>query len=332
MSFQKNKANKISLVLLIILTTVFIVSAQDKTKNDPSDLSTVVYDEGTKQVLPVAMRNNLYCAGYIQKGAVDTSVEVVGAVEEKDNHIFGEGDLLYVSSGSVNGVKVGDTFSVIRPRGKFNTKWSKKKLGNYVQEVGSVEVIRVMRDVSVVEVKTSCAVMLLGDLLTSMPDRQSPKFEKREALDLFAMSSGKANGRIVMARDNIELLGREQIVYVDLGREDNVKVGDYMTIYRSLGTGNLSTKVLKESIDNKEEGYESDRYRGGVFSNQSTRKKGSNANGATVTTENAKSRRPNNLRRVVGELVVLNVLERTATAMIVRNASEIHTGDQVELQ
>ena len=28
----------------------------------------------------------------------------------------------------------------------------------------------------------------------------------------------------------------------------------------------------------------------------------------------------------------LDVLEKTATAMIVRNASEIHTGDYVELQ
>ena len=51
-----------------------------------------------------------------------------------------------------------------------------------------------------------------------------------------------------------------------------------------------------------------------------------------VTTEDAKSRRPKNIRRVVGELVVINVLERTATAVIVRNASEIYMGDMVEVK
>ena len=136
-----------------------------------------------------------------------------------------------------------------------------------------------------------------------------------------------------MARDGAELIGREMIVYLDLGREDNVSVGDYVTVFRPLGTGNLSRKVIKESsIDNREDGYESDRYEGGHFSNQASRKKGADAGGSTVTTEGAKSRRPAGLRKIVGELVILNVMERTATAVVVRAASEIHTGDHVEMQ
>lgn len=330
MNFHKNKASKISFVLLIVLTMAFVVFAQkDNPRNEPS---TIVYSQTSKN-LPIAMSNNLYCAGYVQRSAsFNTKMEIIGADEEKDKHIYAEGDELYIRAGAVDGVKVGDMFSVIRPRGKVKTKWSKKKgLGVYVQELGAVEVIKVMRDASVAMVKKSCSSMLLGDLVTRVPNRVSPMFKRREPLDVFAMSSGKANGRIFMARDGQELLGREQIVYVDLGREDNVRIGDYMTIYRPLGTGNIYSKVLKESIDNKEEAYQSDRYQGGKYSNQSTRKKGVDGNGATVTTEGAKSPRPE-LRKVVGELVVLNVMERTATAVIVRTASEIHPGDQVELQ
>ncbi len=33
------------------------------------------------------------------------------------------------------------------------------------------------------------------------------------------------------------MLGREQIVYIDLGAEGNVKIGYYLTIYRQLGKG-----------------------------------------------------------------------------------------------
>jgi hypothetical protein len=64
----------------------------------------------------------------------------------------------------------------------------------------------------------------------------------------------------------------------------------------------------------------------------SPRNDGGTAEGAIVTTPKVKTKRPNNLRKVVGEMIILNVKERTATAMIVRNAQEIHTGDMVEVQ
>ncbi len=196
-----------------------------------------------------------------------------------------------------------------------------------------VEVVRVKAEVSVVRVKNSCDNFLLGDLLQFIPQRTSPTFvSNRPSLDLFGEASGKASGRIVMARDNIELIGREQVVYIDLGAEDNVKVGDYLTIYRPLGEGNIFKREERESVAARSEDFESRRYRGGTFSNQAPRKSGNTAEGTVVTSENAKSRRPRNLREVVGEMVILNVKEKTATAVITRTATEIHTGDNVEVQ
>ena len=314
-------------MIIFTLALVAMVQAQPK-----GEQSTIVYQDGNRKDMPVVKGANLYCAGYIQRASLSTKTEIVGATMEKDKHVYAQGDHLYLNSGAVDGVKVGDTFSVIRPRGKVRTKWSKKKLGHYIQEVGAVKVIKVMRDVSVAKVVTSCGIIMFGDLLNPVPNRKSPIFKRRAPLDLYAMSSGKANGKIVMARDGAELLGREMIVYVDLGREDSVQIGDYMTVYRKLGTGNLSQRVFNETVENTSENYESGRYKGGKYSNQGARVKGAKADGRTVTTENAKTRRPKDLRRVVGELVVINVLERTATAVIVRNATEIHTGDKVELQ
>lgn len=326
-----HKLSKVSSVLLLVLTMALTAFAQDR--EDKGVKSTLVFEDGVNRELPIAMSNNLYCAGYIQRSELDTSKEIVGATEEKDRHIYAEGDELYINAGAVNGVKAGDMFAVIRPRGKVKSKWSKKKsLGHYVQELGAVEVFKVMRDVSVARVKSSCGVILFGDLVTKIPARKSPMFVKRPALEKYAQSSGKASGNIVMARDGVELIGREQIVYLDLGREDSISVGDYMTVYRELGTGNIYGRPHIEGIDNKAAGYESDRYRGERYSIQSTRKKGAKADGSTVSSKDALSRRPEKLRRVVGELIILNVMEKTATAMIVRNASEIHTGDKVELQ
>jgi hypothetical protein len=135
-----------------------------------------------------------------------------------------------------------------------------------------------------------------------------------------------------MARDGIELIGREQIVYIDLGAEDNVRAGDYMTIFRPLGTGNIHDRVPNESVSARDRGFESEEYRGGTFSNQAPRKSGSRAEGRIVTTERAKRNRQAGLRNILGELVILNVKQRTATAIITRAAQEIHTGDWVEAQ
>lgn len=319
--------------LFAALALVSGVSAQQQQQPTPMPTPTLIVNQ-TNRPMPIAQGNNLVCAGFIQVAPIDASYEIVGAADERDKHIFSQGDELYISAGVNRSVKVGDVFSVVRPRGRVEDRPSKKRnLGFYVQEVGSVEVVRVKQEVSIVRVKNSCDNFLLGDLLQFVPQREAPVFQPaRPPLDLFGDSSGKASGRIIMARDNIELIGREQIVYIDLGAEDNVKVGDYLTIYRPLGEGNIFTKVDRESVAARSEDFESRRYRGGTFSNQAARKSGNTADGRVVTSEDAKSRRPNNLREIVGEMVILNVREKTATAVITRTATEIHTGDNVEVQ
>ena len=83
---------------------------------------------------------------------------------------------------------------------------------------------------------------LLGDLIVEIPVRDAPLQRPEANLDRFADPSGKQVGRLVMARDNRELLTRNDVVYIDLGGEDNVQRGDYLTIYRKLGTGNLDPR------------------------------------------------------------------------------------------
>jgi len=328
-SFQKFYKTSFG-TLFFVLVILTAQSAAQNPRTTPTPRLIITQDD---RKIPVAGNNNLYCAGYVETGEVNTADEIVGAVDEQEQNIYAQGDNVYISMGANRGVKVGDVFSVIRPRGRVETRWSKKNnLGFYVQEVGAVEVINVKAEVSVARVVSSCDNLLLGDLLQQTPVRTSPLFEKRPMLNVFAGTTGKAFGRIFMARDGRELLGREQIVYIDLGTEDSVKVGDYLTIYRQLGKGNLFENDEDESVSAREEGFQSDVYRGGKFSNQAPRKSGSKANGRIIKTEDAKEGRQKKLRKVVGELVILNVKEKTATAVITRTAQEIHTGDRVELQ
>ncbi|GIU82266.1 MAG: hypothetical protein D6687_08950 [Acidobacteria bacterium] len=288
--------------------------------------------EKKDQKLPWAKGNHLFCAGYIQNSPINTEWEVVGSPDEREQNIYSENDFLYISRGLGN-IQPGDTLQIIRPRGRVETRHSQKKdLGFYVQEIGMVEIVRVKPEIVVARVKMSCDNILLGDLLIPVPSRTSPLYEERPPLDIFANPSGKITGKIIMARDGLEALSANQIVYIDLGTEDNIKVGDYLTVFRPLGKGGVVNLYAKETLSARDEGFQSNAYRGGKFSIQAPRKSGEYANGSIVTSKDAKSRRPKDLRLIVGEIVVLNVKEKTATALITRSNQEIHPGDMVELQ
>jgi hypothetical protein len=281
----------------------------------------------------VAERTNLYCAGYVQSGPIDTSRKIVGAVEEQETFMYSQNNFVYLNAGANKGVQVGDMFSVVRPRGQVKSHWTRKgSLGFYTEEVGALEVVRVKPELSVARVKTSCSDIMLGDLVQPIQVRVAPEFKQRPKLDLFGDPNGKAVGRLIMARDNAELIARDNIVYIDLGAEDNVQVGDYVTVFRKLGDGNPYFGDWGESASARDAGFQSFEYRGGRFSNQTARKKGETAKGKVVATEDAKDDRPSFIRKVVGEMVILNVKERVATALVTRTAQEIHTGDWVEVQ
>ena len=285
------------------------------------------------QPVPVAKGNNLYCAGYIQYNGISTENRIIGSNDEADKYLYAQNDLMYINMGTNKGVSEGDVFSVVRPRAHFRSGWSHKgALGFYVQEVGAVQVVRVGPAVAVAKIISSCDNFLLGDLIQLTEKRESPMMEKRPPLDIFAAPSGKAMGRVLMSRDGAEVLTRDFIIYVDLGAEDHIQKGDHLTIFRELGLGNLFTLPQHEDISARDYGFESDAYHGGKFSNQAPRKTGPHAGGKEVTTYMAKQHRPSELRKIVGEAVVLNVKERTATVVITRTAAEIHPGDWVEIQ
>jgi hypothetical protein len=136
------------------------------------------------------------------------------------------------------------------------------------------------------------------------------------------------------------MITRNDIVYIDLGSEDQVKNGDYLTIYRPLGTGNITRVDNEEMARNRASGFQSDRFRGGGIGSQASRAKDETAvvksegryRYRPITSREVKRHRPDMPRKIVGEIVVIDVQLRTATAIITRVAGEVHTGDWVEIQ
>lgn len=290
----------------------------------------------------VAGKSQLFCAGYIRYQKLPHMPEIVGAEEEQEQRTFADRDVVYLNAGSQQGIKEGQTFQIIRPRSTVKGVHKHKMgfLGIYVQEVGQLQVFKVRENTSVAQITFTCDAALLGDLLAPVPDRISPNPRAEENIDRYADPTGKQAGHLMMAKDNREMVTRNDIVYIDLGSEDQIKAGDYLTIYRPLGTGNITRVDNEEMARNRATGFQSDRFRGGGFSNQATRAKDStafiNSEGRyrhrPITTREVKRHRPLMPRKIVGELVVIDVQLRTATAIITRTTAEVHTGDWVEIQ
>ncbi len=327
--------------LLLLLACLFTFALTANAQS-PTPTPTLIVPTAAAQPARVAGQTSLFCAGYIRYQRFGQTPEIVGAEEEQEQRNYSQGDIVYLNAGSRQGIKEGQTFQIIRPRGDVKGVYRQKIgfLGTYVQDIGQLEVFKVRDETSAAKIIFTCDAALLGDLLVELPVRESPLQRPEANLDRFADPSGKQVGRLMMARDNRELLTKNDVVYIDLGGEDNVKRGDYLTIYRPLGTGNITRVDNEEMARNRATGFQSDRFRGGGISSQGSRAKDEtafvDADGRyryrPITSKEVKDDRPLMPRKIVGEMVILDVQSRTATAIITRVTSEVHTGDWVEIQ
>ncbi len=289
--------------------------------------------------MTLAGRSLLYCAGQIRYERFPAVPQIVGAEQEQEQRTFSSGDIVYLNAGSQQGIREGQEFMIVRPRGEPKGVHKQKSgfLGVFVQEVGQLQVIEAFERTAAAQITFSCESVLLGDLLTDVPSRVSPVVPPEGPLDRFADPSGKQTGRVIMARYGREMISRNDIVYIDLGAEDNVAAGNHLTIYREVGRGNILRSEIPELGRGRTDNFQSRIFRGGGFGIQSQRSKDSRGNpglyrGNPITTPEIKDKRPPLPRKIVGEAVILSVQRRTATAIITRVAQEIHTGDFVEMK
>ena len=332
--FRTLPASLFALVCLLVLA--FSTNAQS-----PAPTPQVMMP-GPAEPLRIARESTLYCAGYIRHQRLPSMPEIVGAEEEQEQRTYSDGDVVYLNRGSSQGIKEGQNFQIIRPRGDVKGVHRQKYgfLGTYVQDVGQLQVFKVWENTAAARITFTCDTAVLGDFLSPIPDRESPLQRAEANLDRYSDPSGKQTGRLMMAKDNREMVTRNDIVYIDLGSEDQINRGDYLTVYRPLGTGNITRVDNEENARARATGFQSDRFRGGGFSNQASRAKDETAfvdaegryRYRPITSKEVKRHRPPMPRKIVGEMVVIDVQRRTATAIITRAISEVHTGDWVEIQ
>ena len=272
----------------------------------------------------VATGDDLYCAGYIRATQPFAPAKIIGGEEENRVSQFGQGDVVYINVGRSQNIRPDMLFSITRPAGKFRSPYKRsggKNLGFYVRELGVLRVMEVQGQTATARIIVSCKDVQLGDLLVAFQERRAPETDINEPIPRYQPTSGQQPGRIVLQREQREHIGARDVVYIDLGRENGVKAGDKFTIFRNRpDDANIFNFNDDDIVLRQSEGFESDKFKGGKFSN-------GHPHEARQRVKNTRGYIP---PKIVGELVVIAVEGKSATAIVTRTTQEVHTGDRVE--
>jgi hypothetical protein len=264
---------------------------------------------------------DLYCAGFINKQALPDSNYVAGGLNTPNTTKFATGDIVYLAG---TGYTLGGQYAILRElrdQNRYESFPNQRRLlaetGQPYGEIGRVRVIDARNKWAIAQVEYSCDPVNPGDIAVPFAEKPTVTFRPPTRFDRFLPASGKLSGRIVLARDFDTVVGTGQKVYMNVGGNQGVKVGDY---FRTVRTYTADLKDPVDSLSFKASTAEDTQRRPpSVEGNFMTKTKGPNIHVADMP------------RRAVGEIVIIGVTPTTSTGMIVSAFEDVHVGDGVEL-
>ena len=313
---------KTGLLLLLMVMATWAVAQQSTTAITPDAsgiVNTSINVPFVRFQTPTAA--DIYCAGFISPDRISDANYVNGGLETPTSTKFEIGELVYLAG---SGYQAGQLYSVVRELrdvNKYEIYQGQRKMlaavGHPYGEIGRVRVVDTRSHSAIAQVEFSCDPINPGDVVVPFVEKPPVAFHVPGHFDRFAPANGKLSGRIILGKDFDGFLGTGMKLYMNLGSNQGVKVGDYFRVVRSY------TATLKDPVDSlsfKAQTSEDTQMRPPTFeADQFTRTKGPNIHVGDLP------------RRAVGEVVVLNVTPTASSAMVVFALEDVYAGDTVEL-
>jgi len=263
---------------------------------------------------------DLYCAGFISKQILPDANFIAGGLQTPTTTKFTRGDLIYLHG---TGYTAGAEYEIVRALRDINEyemypgqKKLLKETGQPYEEVGRVKIVDTRSKSAIGQIEYSCDGINPGDTAIPFAEKQPVTFHSPIRFDRFLPSSSKTSGRIVMGKDFDSELGTGQKVYINVGSNQGVKIGDFYRAVRSYEAD------LNDPVDSLS-------FKAAIA--EDTQKKTPSVDPAMFTKGNGPVIHVRDLpRRAVGEIVIIGVTNTTATGMIVFAFEDVHAGDGVE--
>jgi hypothetical protein len=264
---------------------------------------------------------DMYCAGFINKQVLPDANYVAGGLQTPNTTKFVTGDIVYLSG---TGYTLGSQYAILRElrdQNRYESFPGQRKVlaatGQPYGDIGRVRIIDMRSKMAIGQIEYSCDPVNPGDIAVPFAEKQTVSFHPPVHFDRFIPPTGKLSGRIVLGRDFDSVLGTGQKVYINVGANQGVKVGDY---FRAVRHYEADLKDPVDSLSFAASTTEDTQKRPpSIEGNFMTKTKGPNIHVADFP------------RRGVGELVIIGVTPTTATGMIVYSLEDVHVGDAVEL-
>ena len=313
---------KTGLLLVLTVAATLAVAQQSTTASTPDAsgiVNTSVNVPFVRFQTPTAA--DIYCAGFLTKDRVPDANYVNGGLQTPTSTKFETGELVYLAG---SGYQAGQLYSIIREMRDVNEyeiyPGERKVLaaaGRPYGEIGRVRVVDTRSHSAIAQVEFSCDPINPGDVAVPFVEKPMVTFHVPGHFDRFAPANGKLSGRIVLGKDFDSVLGTGMKLYMNMGSNQGVKVGDYFRVVRSY------TATLRDPVDSlsfKARTSEDTQMRPPAFeANRFTKTKGPNIHVGDLP------------RRAVGEVVVLNVTPTSSSGMVVFALEDVYAGDTVEL-
>jgi hypothetical protein len=310
---------KTGLFVLLLATAAWSQSGTEASA-DPQGTSPTTNSFPTLRVQKPTYAD-LYCAGFISKQILPDASYVAGGLQTPSTTKFTRGDMVYLQG---TGYTAGAEYEIVRALKDLNEyemypgeKKLLKETGQPYEEVGRVKVIDTRNKVAIGQVEFACDGVNPGDTAIPFAEKQAVTFRAPVRFDRFSPASSKLSGRIVMGKDFDSQLGTGQKVYLNVGSNQGVKIGDYFRAVRSY------EEDLHDPVDSLS-------FKAAIA--EDTQKKTPSVDPAMFTKGNGPVIHVKDLpRRAVGEIVIIGVTNTTATGMIVFALEDVHSGDGVEV-
>jgi len=303
--------------LLLLLATM--AAAQQATPDASGIIATAANVPHVRYQTPTAA--DMYCAGFVSRERIPNANFVNGGLQTPGTTKFTNGEIVYLAG---TGYQVGQLYTILREMRDVNEYEfypGQRKLlasmGDTYADVGRVRVLDTRSHSAITQVEFSCDPINPGDIAVPFVEKQMIAFRAPAHFDRFAPANGKVSGRIALGKDFDGFMGTGGKVYMNVGANQGVKVGDYLRAVRTY------TATLRDPV-------ESISFMASI--SDDTQKRPASFEGDFLTRTNGPNIHVGDLpRRAVGEVVVLSVTPTTSTGMIVFALEDVHAGDGVEL-
>ena len=211
------------------------------------------------QPIALGSESDIYCSGFI--GAEDevfphriigsehealagssaaedwqiTGIQSIYGSAESLKFAMATGDIVYVDGGRAAGLSPGSLYTIVAPGGRVRHPLTSEWFGRQYSYTGRLRVLSVQDTTAIAEIVASCDGVVVGSMLRPFEAEPVPLARPGAQRPVNFPPSIETLSEapvILSAKDEVVALGQDNVVYLDLGIDDDVAPGDIYSIYR----------------------------------------------------------------------------------------------------